>query len=49
MNRKNKLLKLFMQNTGRVTVQAPRIELNLVRLTGYQVPRMDKYRWQGKL
>ena len=43
------LLNLFLQNTGRVMVQAPRVETNIVRLTGYQIPRMDKYRWQGKL
>jgi hypothetical protein len=49
MNQRRRLLKLFLQNTGRSMVQAPRVESNLVRLTGYQVPRMDKYRWQGKL
>jgi len=49
MNRKNKLLKLFMQNTGRTTMNPPRMETNIVRLAGYQVPRVDKYRWQERV
>jgi hypothetical protein len=50
MNQRRRLLKLFLQNTGgNGMVRAPRVEANLVRLTGYQVPRCDKYRWQGKL
>jgi hypothetical protein len=50
MNQRRRLLKLFLQNTGGQTmVRPPRLDPSIVQLHGYQVPRCDKYRWQGKL
>jgi hypothetical protein len=50
MNQRRRLLKLFLQNTGGQTmVRPPRMNPSDVQLYGYQMPRMDKYRWQGKL
>jgi hypothetical protein len=50
MNNRNRLLQLFQQNTaGKTTVEAPRLEPSKVQIVGYQYPRMDKYKWQGRV
>jgi hypothetical protein len=50
MNNRNRLLQLFQQNTdGKTTITPPRVEPGKCELYGYQVPRMDKYKWQGRV
>ena len=47
--RRRQLLNLFKQNTGRTMIQPPRIDPTINQLVGYQKPRFDKFRWQGKV
>jgi hypothetical protein len=46
---RQRLFKLFLQNTGGNTIVRPPAVPSKIELIGYQYPRMDKYKWQGKV
>jgi hypothetical protein len=47
--KRRQLLNLFKQNTGKAMIRLPSIEPSVNQLVGYQKPRFDKFKWQGKM
>ena len=44
---RNELFQLFQANTGKTCIQ-PKQEPDVNRLVGYQLPRVNRFRYQGR-